>query len=86
MFHLQIEKMKYEIVLTRNGYKQALQIIADTFKTLKVWKVRFQDGEEAVLFKCGTEWFQRNEDSLDRWLLKAIGEKIDHINLGIALS
>ncbi len=78
--------MSYEIILSRNGYKQALQIITDTFKNLKVWRVRFQDGEEAVLFKCGSEWFQRNEDGLDRWLLKAIGEKIDHINLGIALS
>lgn len=85
-FTSKLKKMNYEVVLTRNGYKQALQIITDTFKNLKVWKVRFQDGEEAVLFKCGTEWFQRNEDGLDRWLLKAIGEKIDHVNLGIALS
>ena len=61
-------------------------MIADNFKTLKIWKIRFQDGEEAVLFKCGAEWFQRNEDSLDRWLLKEIGQKIDRINIGIALS
>jgi len=78
--------MSYEIVLSRNGCKQVLQIIADTFKNLKVWKVSFQDGKEAVLFKCGTEWFQRNEDSLDRWLLKEIGQNIDHINIGITLS
>jgi len=78
--------MNYEIVLSRNGYKQVLQVIADTFKTQKVWKVRFPDGEEAVLFKCGTEWFQRNEDGLDRWLIKEIGLKIDHINIDIALS
>ncbi len=78
--------MRYEIVLSRNGYKQPLLVIPETFKNLKVWKVKFQDGAEAVLIKCGTKWFQRNEDELDRWMLKAIGEKIDHINLGIALS
>jgi hypothetical protein len=78
--------MRYEIVLSRNGYKQALQLIAETFKNLKVWKVKFQDGTEAMLFKCGNLWMQRNEDDLDRGLLNAIGEKIDHINLGIALS
>ncbi|HEY4327521.1 MAG TPA: hypothetical protein VGN20_26285 [Mucilaginibacter sp.] len=78
--------MSYEIVLSRNGYKQALRVIADSFKSLKVWKVIFEDGDEAVLFKCGNEWFQRNEDDLERGLLKAIGQKIDHILLGIALS
>ncbi len=78
--------MSYEIVLSRKGYKQVLQVIADNFKNLKVWKVRFQDGEEAVLFKCGMEWFQRNEDGLDRWLLKEISQNIDHINIDIALS
>ncbi|MDO3627627.1 hypothetical protein [Mucilaginibacter sp. BT774] len=78
--------MKHEIVLSRNGSKQVLQVMAGTFKNLKVWKIRFQDGEEAILFKCGTEWFQRNEDSLDRRLLKEIGQKIDHINTGLPLS
>ena len=78
--------MRYEIVLSRNGYKQAIQLIAETFKNLKVWKVKFQDGGEAMLFKCGNIWLQRNEDDLDRGLLSAIGEKIDHILLGIALS
>ena len=84
--HLNRKMMNYEIVLSRNGYQQVLQIFADTFNNLKVWKVRFQNGEEAVLFKCGTEWFQRNEDGLDRRLLKEIGLRIDHINIGIALS
>jgi hypothetical protein len=78
--------MSYEIVLSRNGYKQALQVIAETFKNWPVWKVKFQDGTEAVLFKCGHLWMQRNEDDLENGLLKAIGERIDHINLGIALS
>jgi hypothetical protein len=78
--------MRFEIILSRNGYKQVLEVITDTFKNWKVWKVRFQDGGEAVLFKCGNLWMQRNEDALDRWLLNAIGERIDHISLGIALS
>jgi hypothetical protein len=78
--------MSYEIELSRNGYKQVFQVISETFKNLKVWKVKFQDGAEATLFKCGSEWFQRNDDRLDDWLLKAIGERIDHINLDIALS
>ncbi len=72
--------MHYEIVLSRNGYKHVLQLISETMKSLRVWKVRFQDGAEAVLFKCGTEWMQRNEDNLEHWLLKAIGEQIDQIN------
>jgi hypothetical protein len=72
--------MSYEIELSRNGYKQLLQVISETFKNLKVWKVKFQDGAEAILFKCGNEWFQRNEDHLESWLLKAIGERIDHLS------
>ncbi|QKJ30308.1 hypothetical protein HQ865_11230 [Mucilaginibacter mali] len=78
--------MNFEIILSWNGYKQALQVMADTFKNLKVWKVKFDNGEEVVLFKCGKEWFQRNEDGLEYGLLKEIGQKIDHILLGIALS
>ena len=76
--------MHIEIVLTRNGYKQVLQLISETLKSLRVWKVRFQDGAEAVLFKCGNEWMQRNEDNLEHWLLQAIGEKIDQIDLQIS--
>jgi hypothetical protein len=78
--------MRYEIVLFLDGGKHVLQVIAETFKNLRVWKVKFQDGAEAVLFKCGNIWLQRNEDNLDHGLLNAIGERIDRINLGIALS
>ncbi|HMG09066.1 MAG TPA: hypothetical protein VK609_11180 [Mucilaginibacter sp.] len=78
--------MRHEIVLIRNGYKQVLQVIADTYKKWKVWKVKFQDGKEAILFKCGSLWMQRNEDDLDLGLLNAIGERIDRLNLGISLS
>jgi hypothetical protein len=72
-------KIHYEIVLFRNGYKQVLDLISITLKSLKVWKVRFQDGAEAVLYKCGNEWMQRTEDTLDHLLLKAIGDQIDRI-------
>jgi hypothetical protein len=78
--------MQFEIVLSRNGYKQALEVIADTFKNWKVWKVKFKDGREAVLFKCGSVWLQRNEDALENWLLNAIGERIDRMNLRLARS
>lgn len=78
--------MSYEIILSRNGFKQTLRVIADTFKSLKVWKVMFEDGDEVVLFKCGNEWFQRNEDDLERSVLKEIGRKIDHILIVVALS
>jgi hypothetical protein len=78
--------MRYEIVLSGNGYKHVVQLISETLKSWDVWKVRFQDGAEAVLFKCGTEWMQRNEDNLDSSLLKAIGEQIDRLSLGAAFS
>jgi hypothetical protein len=78
--------MRHEIVLIRNGYKQVLQVIAETYKKWKVWKVKFQDGTEAILLKCGSLWMQRNEDDLDRGLLNAIGERIDRLSSGISLS
>lgn len=78
--------MKHQIILSGNGTKYVLQLIASTLKSLRVWNVKFQDGAEAVLFKCGNEWMQRNEDNLDHWLIKAIGEKIDQINPQISFS
>ena len=75
-----------EIVLSLNGYKHALQLISETFKSMKVWKVRFQDGAEAVLYKCGDIWMQRNEDNLDHFLLKAIGDYIDRMGLNVSFS
>ena len=76
--------MRFEIVLSLNGYKQALQIIRETFKNLNVWKVRFQDGTEAILYKCGNLWMQRNEDDLENYVIDAIGDRIDHIDLNMA--
>jgi hypothetical protein len=72
-----VKKMSYELVIWWKDCKRAVRAVEETFKSLHVWKVVFEDGEEAVLFKCGAEWFQRNEDGLELRLLKAIGQKID---------
>ena len=71
--------MRYKLVITTNGIKQALEIISGTFKNLKVWKVIFDKGKSAVLTKIGNNWLQRNEDILDNELLSAIGNQIDKI-------
>ncbi len=78
--------MQHQIILSGNGSKYVLQLISSSLKSLRVWKVRFQDGAEAVLMKVGNEWLQRNEDNLDNWLIKAIGEKIDQINPGVSFA
>jgi hypothetical protein len=78
--------MRYEIVLSLNGLEQTLQVISETFKNWLVWKVKFKDEREVVLFKCGNLWMQRNEDSLDLHTITAIGNQIDHINLSLALT
>ncbi len=75
-----------EIVLSLNGYKHVLQLISETFKSMNVWKVKFHDGAEAVLYKVGNVWLQRNEDNLDNSLLKAIGEYIDRMNMNVSFS
>jgi hypothetical protein len=72
--------MSYEILLA-NGAVLLLQITAATFKTWKVWKIQFIDGREAMLYKCGDEWVQRNEDQLDNAAIIAIGKHIDDICL-----
>jgi hypothetical protein len=72
--------MSYEILLA-DGVIVLLQITAATFKTWKVWRVQFVDGREAMLYKCGDEWVQRNEDQLDNSAIIAIGKHIDGISL-----
>ncbi len=72
--------MSYEILLA-DGAVLLLQITAATFKTWKVWKIQFTDGREAMLYKCGDEWVQRNEDQLDNVAIIAIGKYIDGICL-----
>ncbi|MEO6849667.1 MAG: hypothetical protein ABI203_02050 [Mucilaginibacter sp.] len=78
--------MSYEIILNRNGYKQAVKVIAGTFKKWKVWNITLHSGEQAMLFKCGHTWLQRYSDKLDTILLTAIGERIDQITRGLTLS
>ena len=72
--------MSYEILLA-DGVVVLLQITATTFKTWKVWNVQFIDGREVMLYKCGNEWVQRNEDHLDNAVIMAIGKCIDNIGL-----
>jgi len=70
--------MSYEILLA-DGVVVLLQITAATFKTWKVWKIQFTDGREVMLYKCGEEWVQRNDDHLDKAAIIAIGKCIDGI-------
>ena len=70
--------MSYEILLA-DGVVVLLQITAATFKTWKVWRVQFIDGREVMLYKCGEEWVQRNDDHLDKTVIIAIGKCIDGI-------
>ena len=76
--------MRYEMALSLDGLEQTLQITSETFKKWMVWKVQFKEGKEAMLFKCGNIWLQRNEDSLDHHTLAAIGIQIDHKNINAA--
>ncbi|MGY3052975.1 hypothetical protein ACVWYG_001172 [Pedobacter sp. UYEF25] len=78
--------MRYQLILTSNGIKMAFEIISETFKNMKVWKIVFLGGKSAVLIKIGNSWLQRNEDSLDNDLLTAIGNQIDKICLQQSLS
>lgn len=68
--------MGYKRILI-NGTEQIIEIVATTFKKLKVWSVRFKDGTEVMLYKVGSEWLQRTEDSLDELSLHSIGLCID---------
>jgi hypothetical protein len=67
--------MNYKLKLA-DGTIQLIEITAGYFKTWRVWQVKI-NGKAATLYKLGTEWMQRNEDYLDTYTLKAIGEFID---------
>jgi len=66
--------------IINNGISQAISFSPTQFKKLAVWTVHFEDGEEAMLYKCGGEWMQRNEGALDAPTLIAIGSQIDHLD------
>ena len=73
--------MNYKIRLT-DGTTQMIQIIATTFKKLKVWKLHFTNGKEIMLYKVGNEWMQRTEDYLELCYVLAIGAYIDGFEAG----
>jgi hypothetical protein len=68
--------MVYQFIV-KDKTVQLVQVTAAIFKKWKVWKVRFNDGREAMLYKLGGEWIQRNEDNLTAAVLTAIGSYID---------
>ena len=70
--------MNFEIRLAGNAI-QSGHINEVTFNNWKAWRVQFDNGKEAVLYNCGNEWMQRNEDTLDAQSLIAIGKYIDGI-------
>ena len=70
--------MNFEIKLTGRAIQRG-QIIAIIFNKWKAWKVQFDNGKEVVLYNCGNEWMQRNEDTLDTQSLIAVGKYIDGI-------
>lgn len=72
--------MEYKIKL-KDGTTKIIQILATTFKKLKVWKVGFDDGKEILLYKVGTEWMQRTEDYLEECYVISIGAYIDSLEL-----
>jgi hypothetical protein len=68
--------MNYKIRL-KDGTTQIIDIIATTFKRMKVWKLSFSDGKDIMLYKVGSQWLQRKEDFLEQHYLILIGAYID---------
>ncbi|SDZ80843.1 hypothetical protein [Pedobacter hartonius] len=68
--------MNYKIRL-KDGTTQVIQIIAITFKKLRVWKLSFSGGKEIMLYKVGNQWLQRTEDYLEQRYVILIGAYID---------
>ena len=70
--------MGFEIILA-DGSIELIHISSTTYKNWNVWRIKFTDGREAMLYKIGKEWVQRYEDQLDIHALLTIGECIDSI-------
>jgi hypothetical protein len=68
--------MNYTIRL-KDGTIQIIDIIATTFKKMKVWKLSFSNGKDIVLCKVGSQWLQRKEDFLEQKYIISIGAYID---------
>jgi len=60
-----------------NEISQAISFTSATYKKLAVWTVHFKDGKVAMLYKCGNEWMQGNEGTLDANSLRKLGNQID---------
>jgi predicted DNA-binding antitoxin AbrB/MazE fold protein len=73
--------MDYKLKL-KDGTEHIVEIIATTFKKLKVWKVQFKDGKEVMLYKVGNEWMQRIDDFLDQITMATLGAHIDEVAAG----
>jgi predicted hydrocarbon binding protein len=70
-------KMMLFEIISEGQVSQSVNITQFIFKSRKVWKVEFENGNEAVLYKCGNEWMQRIEDNLNTSLVMTIGKHID---------
>jgi len=68
--------MNYNFKL-KDGTTQIIQIIATTFKKLRVWNLFFPNGKEVMLYKIGSQWLQRTEDYLEQSYVLSIGAFID---------
>ena len=60
-----------------NGSMQMIKFDPVEYKSLKVWNVSFEDGQQAMLYKLGSEWMQHNESELDQHSLLMVGAQID---------
>jgi hypothetical protein len=60
-----------------NEISRVISFTPATYKKLAVWTVHFENGKEAMLYKCGGEWMQSHEGALEPPDLIAIGNQID---------
>ena len=64
---------KYRVWLfLLNNINEFIQLTATNYKELKVWEIKFEDGRQAVLYKCGSAWMQPNEDNLTTAFIEKI--------------
>jgi len=70
--------MSYEIVITDEADGLRFCHVTSTiFKTWKLWRVQYHDGNESILYKCGAQWMQWSKTYLNKQVLYAIGNCID---------
>ena len=69
--------MSYEILMTTEGLSM-LHITAARFNSFEGWRIQFDSGKEAMLYKSSEQWMQYQEDWLDEPTLTAVGKCIDN--------